>query len=282
MKARVRKFHQLCAVLVGASMVGGPCLCLTSCEGLDYSAGAEGTGVQLLGAVVVLAKYRASERQKAIAEEKARAVVARMVKPAYVERRAQVTSNSAKKIQSTQKTYDKKIATARPAKTASKAEPKPKVKPQVDVVVDPAVVEVKRLEKEKAEAMVALQKQAAAELASLDTAWRSIGGVSNHSVSSGLTTESATPPTGEVPVSSTRDREVLMASAGAHLSTYIAVTVPAQGIAAERGGKATVMLWNTRLQRLASDEVLVLDRQPGGGKDIKVEGLTAQFVASTP
>lgn len=272
-----RKLHSWCALLVAVSMVGGPGLfLLTSCEALDYSAGAEGTGVQLIGAVVVLAKYRASEKQKAIAEERARAVVLRAVKPAYVERRARVTSMAEKKIQSTRKTYDRQIASVRPVQKSS-------INPQSVSQGDPDPVkrEVQRLEGEKAAAVVALQKQAVAELASLDSAWRSFGGVSDHAVSAALKSAEAG-PVGEVPVSSTREREVLMASAGAHLSTYIAVAVPAQGISVERGGKSTVMLWNTRLQRLASDEVLVLDRQPGGGKDIKVEGLTAQFVASTP
>jgi hypothetical protein len=61
-----------------------PALGLTGCEGLDYSARAEGTGIQVIGAVVVVAKYRASQRQKAIAEEQARrAFVELALEPAY-------------------------------------------------------------------------------------------------------------------------------------------------------------------------------------------------------
>lgn len=61
-----------------------PALFSAGCAGLDTSARAEGTGIQIIGAIVVLAKYRASQHQIQIAETKARrAYVELALKPAY-------------------------------------------------------------------------------------------------------------------------------------------------------------------------------------------------------
>ena len=38
------------------------------------------------------------------------------------------------------------------------------------------------------------------------------------------------------------------------------------------------MLWDTRRQRLASEDVLILDRQVSPGLALKVDGLTARVV----
>ena len=84
-------------------------------------------------------------------------------------------------------------------------------------------------------------------------------------------------PAGAVPTASTRDEEALLASANAQLPRYLASPVPARGIPAERGAKATIMLWDTRAQRLAED-VLVLDREVSPGVAVNVDGLTARVV----
>ncbi len=319
----------LCATLA-VSMTGSSALVfLTGCEGLDYSARGEGTGVQIVGAIVVLAKYHASAHQKAVAEQKARTAVAQYVRPVYTERRAARQDSSRKRIVATTESFDKRIATAKAkAKSSSKttksstvASTKPKTKPEVtpDAPAKPktgktgttakttptktsapekpapevvkttprdtdvedraaqaaAEAEAARLEREKAEALAKLKAEAAAELNSLDSAWRSLGGVSDHSVES-----ASGGPAESVPVASTRDKEALVASATAHVPNYIAVSVPAQGIAAEAGGRSNVMLWDTRRQQLASEDVLVLDRKPDEGKKLKVDGLTAQFVGN--
>jgi hypothetical protein len=74
---RRRAFSATAVVLVPAIFCAG-------CEGLDTSARAEGTGIQIIGAVIVLAKYRASQRQKAVAENEARrAFVKLALEPAY-------------------------------------------------------------------------------------------------------------------------------------------------------------------------------------------------------
>jgi hypothetical protein len=62
---------------------GGGVLMLAGCEGLDLSAEGEGTGIQIVTALTILAKYRASQAQRAAAEQSARrAFVALAMKPA--------------------------------------------------------------------------------------------------------------------------------------------------------------------------------------------------------
>jgi hypothetical protein len=234
---------------------------MTGCQGLDYSARGEGTGVQIIGGIVVLAKYHASQHQKEVAEQKARAAYVAAAKPAYEKRRATVKSESGKRIAQTERDYSKRIAQAKSKAPTATAPGK--------------VAAVSQIEQEKKQALEKLQAEAAAELASVDTAYRSLGGGRDHSAGSADTTATAS-----VPAASTRDREALIASASAHLPAYIAVPVPAQGIGAEQGGKAIVMLWDTRRQRLASDQVLVLDRRPAAGSDAKVDGMTARFAVN--
>lgn len=62
---------------------GGGGVFLAGCEGLDLSAEGEGTGIQVVTALTILAKYRASQAQKAAADLAARrAFVALAMKPA--------------------------------------------------------------------------------------------------------------------------------------------------------------------------------------------------------
>ena len=260
---KVLRIRLLCLAL-GMSAAGeGSLLFLTGCEGLDYSARAEGTGVQIIGAVIVLARYHASPRQKAVAEQHARAAVVQAVKPAYEKRRAKLHAASRTRIAATQRDYDKRIS------AVSKAQP---ATPAAD-----ASAEVRRrLQQEKEEALAKLQADAERELASVDTAWRSLG-APDHSVKIDVPTPG---PAGAVPTASTRDEEALLASASALLPRYIAVPVPEQGIPAEQGAKATIMLWDTRAQRLASEDVLVLDRPVSPGLALKVDGLTARVVTN--
>jgi hypothetical protein len=252
----------LLLLALGMSAAGeGALLFLTGCEGLDYSARAEGTGVQIIGAVIVLARYRASPQQKAVAEQHARAAVVQAAKPAYEKRRAKLHAVSRTRIAATQRDYDKRIS------AVSRAQP--------DTSAADASAELRRrLEQEKEEALAKLQADAERELASVDTAWRSLG-AAEHSVE----IDAPPPgPAGAVPTASTRDEEALLASANAQLPRYLAVPVPAQGIPAERGAKATIMLWDTRAQRLASEDVLVLDREVSPGVAVNVDGLTARVV----
>jgi hypothetical protein len=61
---------------------GGACL-LAGCEGLDLSAEGEGTGIQVITGLTILAKYRANQAQKMAAEQAGRrAFVALAMKPA--------------------------------------------------------------------------------------------------------------------------------------------------------------------------------------------------------
>lgn len=250
-----------CCFVAAASMAGGSAMILmTGCEGLDYSARAEGTGVQIIGAIVVLARYHASTHQKAVAEQQARAAFVAAAKPAYEKRRGTVKTDSVKRVEKVERDYEKRIARAKSAGASA---------PTV------GATDAARLEQEKKQAIEKLQAEASAELASVDSAWRSLGGATDHAVGSADTAATAS-----VPAATTRDREALIASAGAHLPAYIAVPVPAQGVAAEQGGKAIVMLWDTRRQRLASDDVLVLDRKPAVGVDARVDGVTARFAGN--
>lgn len=213
-------------------------------------------------AVVVIAKYKASEEQKAVAEEQARSIVASATKPHYERRRAEQQAAAQKKIADIEGRYGKRItqaqrrtpAAASPAHGASVAE----------------------LEAEKKTALEKAQAEAEADLAAQDREWHSLAGIPV----SGLKMD-ATPSGGEgAPLASTRDREALVASAAAHLPKYLAVSVPSQGIAAEQGGKSTVMLWDTHRQRLVTDDVYVLKRDLRAGVTVKLNGVKAHVASA--
>ena len=269
MKPSPRKLF--CAVAAISLTAGGTALLFTGCEGLDYSARGEGTGVQIIGAIVVLARYHASAHQKEVAEHQARAVFVASAKPEYVKRRATVQTTYRKKQEAVEQDYNKRISTAKPKPAHVVTAPGSKPAPPAQTGGDEH-----RLKQEKEKSLARLHADEASEMASVDTAWRSLGGTADYSVK----TAGDSAPSGSVPTASTRDREALVASASAHMPGYIAVSVPAQGIAAEQGGKATIMLWDTRRQRLASEDVLVLDRKPAMGQDVKVEGVTARLAGN--
>jgi molecular chaperone GrpE (heat shock protein) len=108
------RFLQSISITVAAAIAAsGSAMVITGCEGLDYSAGAEGTGVQVVSALVVLAKYKANGRQKAAAEASARAISAAALKPVYEKRRAKVREESQQKIAATEREYARKIDAAR-------------------------------------------------------------------------------------------------------------------------------------------------------------------------
>ena len=220
-----------------------PVMPFTGCAGLDTSARAEGTGIQIIGAIVVLAKYQASQSQKVIAEQRARqAFVERALKPAYEER--------AKKLRKTAA-----AAPLRPRRTASSS--MVSSKPPQPTAAD----------------------RARAELAALSSSWKSVA--ERYTQGRGNTADFAVPGTvgGEVALvdfPKVSESNILAASA-AYVPRYLAVPVPAGP--AVPGAKETVMLWDTRAHRLASDTVYALDRTPPESKPAKIDGLAVQYEA---
>jgi hypothetical protein len=178
-----------------ASVVGlgaGSVLALPGCDtvqGLDTSARAEGTGIQIVGAIIVLAKYRASQRQKTIAEQKSRrAFVDRAMRPALA---------AAKK----------KVQTRRQTQVAEV---------QQKLSADPA---------RREQALADLQRTAERELASLETSWRETAA---RYTGGTYTADFAVQKTGgTVAFASVKDSEVLTASA-AYVPRYLAVAVPGE------------------------------------------------------
>lgn len=64
------------------------------------------------------------------------------------------------------------------------------------------------------------------------------------------------------------------------LPAYLAVPVPRQQIAAEEGGQATYMLWDTHRQQLATDDVYVLKNDVRNGATVKLDGIKAQVASN--
>lgn len=118
---------------VGAGAAG----ILPACQALDRldtSAAAEGTGIQIIGAIQVLAKYRATPRQATLAEQKARrAFVDRGMRPALAAEKKKVAARR-----------QKRVAQARRSRPAA-GSPDP---------------------------VAEIEKESASELAALDSAWR--------------------------------------------------------------------------------------------------------------
>jgi hypothetical protein len=85
--------------------LSGSAIFMTGCEGLDFSARSEGTGVQVIGAIVVLAKYKANAHQKAVAMENAHAALVAAAKPVYEKRRILVRDEAKKKIAAAERQY---------------------------------------------------------------------------------------------------------------------------------------------------------------------------------
>ena len=85
---KVFRSRLLCLALGMSVASERPCSSSRAARDWTIPHRAEGTGVQIIGAVVVLARYRASAHQKAVAEQHARAAVVQAAKPAYQKRRA--------------------------------------------------------------------------------------------------------------------------------------------------------------------------------------------------
>lgn len=98
------KFTQtICVAAVLA--LSASAIFMTGCEGLDFSARSEGTGVQIIGAIVVLAKYKANAHQKTVATENARAVLVAATRPIYEKRRVLVRAEATRKIAAAERQY---------------------------------------------------------------------------------------------------------------------------------------------------------------------------------
>ncbi len=249
---------QVACIVVAMAVAGtGACLTMTGCEGLDYSARSEGTGFQIVGAIVVLAKYHASNRQKAEAEARARRALAQAATPAHERRRAAAQADSRRKIAAVEKDYNRRISQAQRGPAA-------------------AGTSAAQLESEKQKMLAKLEAERAADEALRLQEFRSLAGGSTGGLRMGDTPASSGD---SMPLASSRDTEAMMASAAAHLPKYVAVSVPPQGIAAEQGGKSLIMLWDTRRGRLVDGDVRVLDRTLRDGVDFKVDGYTARYAS---
>ena len=259
-----RRDQVTCVVVAMAVAGSGAVLTMTGCEGLDYSARSEGTGIQIVGALVVLAKYHANNRQKAAAEEQARKALLHAATPQYERRRTAAQAETRKKIAALENEYDRRISRAK----SGSSEPG---SPKADAS------SVAALEAEKKRALEKVQAEAAADEAARQREFHALAGAPGR----GLKMDDAPPASGgNIPLASTRDTEALAASAAAHLPKYIAVSVPPQGIAAEQGGRSLIMLWDTRRGQLLDGEVRVLDRTLRDGVDFKVDSVTARFAAA--
>lgn len=265
-------------------LAAGGGLLLTGCEGLDFSAAGEGTGVQVIGAVVVLARYRATAQQKAVAQKRTREMIMAAAKPEYEKRRAAIGKDSQKKIATIEREHAK-----HPAGGASRGGSPAAAPPGAGIPLtagassigsqaQPQVGSAFAIQqRRKQEEIARVKAEADARIASLNTAMRSMGGTVDHSVKP----SDPDPTTARIAqLASLDDRNALLAALTADVPRYIAVPVPSQGIEAEKSGKALVVVMDTRTQHPASDDVLVLDRQPAIGKDIKVDGVTARVVGN--
>ena len=212
-----------------------PSLFSAGCSSIDTSAQAEGTGIQIVGAIIVLAKYQASQNQIVVAEARARqAFVQLAMKPAYEAR--------AKKL--------RKIMASGPAKPQRPASGS-------SVPPDPA-------------------ETARAELAALTNSWKETASSITNGKYAGDFSSPA--PTSTEPSAVAFPRmsgsEVLAAS-NSYTPRFLAVPVPAEK--AVTGSKATVMLWDTKNARIASDTVYALDRTPPTDKTSEIDNQKVLF-----
>lgn len=201
---------------------------------------------------VVIAKYKASAEQKALAEQRARSVVAQAVKPHLDQKRAKAQATAQKKIANIEKDYARRVSKKGDAATAA------------------------HLDAEKQQAVAKVQADTNAELAVLDREWQSLGGASTVAPKADAAPQVPAAPQ----YASLDDREMRDASAAAHLPKYLAVSVPLQGVAEERNGKGAVMLWDTRRNQLVNDSVYVLKRELQDGRTVKIAGYQAQVASN--
>lgn len=240
-----------------AITVFGAAVVLGGCEGLDYSAAGEGTGVQIIGAIVVLAKYHASPHQMEAVRSQASRLVLAAAKPAYEKRRRSLEAQVRKAIPPAQHHAKKGNSSNAVASSAA---------PSDSFDRSEASSRDRALERSKAEVL--------AELEALDAAWRSLGATPERSAPD---IKRVSTPLHTVPPASTRDREALISVAASKLNPVIAIPVQNDERPLPKGARTSVMLWDTRHERFASEDVLVLDRQPSAGKEIRVDGMVARF-----
>ena len=242
--------------------LGGSAVYLTGCEGLDYSARSEGTGIQIIGAIVILARYKASQSQQNVAQVRAaKAYVEVAVKPAYKkqevalkkkESTAQATAK--KRVDTVRKSYEKKIAAVRndPAKTQAVTAEREQV-----------------VARETAEATKSVE-EATKELRELGNTYAMV----SQGVDFAVRRNDASQAVNEF--SRFRNSGLMVAAAG-YAPSYLAVAVPRQNVPAEAKGAETLMVWDTKRQALASDDVLVVDRRPATGAQAKLDGRSVTF-----
>jgi len=237
-----RPFQSFCVAVAAVTAISGGTVLITGCEGLDYSARSEGTGIQIVGAIVVLAKYKADAHQKAVAEAEARAAYAAAVRPVYEKRRAKVHAESQARIADTERAYARKIEAVR-------------VVPQNDAS---ATASAAQLHAAKEAELAKLKADEAAKIAALEAAVK----------------PEPTRRSSARPIPSTDDL-------AASVPQFIAVPVPPRRVPEEQGGKATYMLYDTHRQTLASDDVFVLNRDIRNQATVDLGGVKAS-VARNP
>jgi len=221
---------------------------------LDQSARAEGTGVQIFGAITVIARYHASASQTRIAEDRAgKAYVEQALKPAYEKRKRSLESAAKEKARDTERTYRKKIARARVGERA-------------------------KIEQERARELVRVKEESAAAIATASASWyKEASAVAG----AGFAGQLQTPASGQIAYASlTGERNLLLAQAASYLPRYIAVSVPPAGASAEARAADSVMIWDTERRQLANNEVLVIDRKPKTGKITDFGGISAAYTGA--
>jgi hypothetical protein len=252
-----RRIQTACIAGVTVITVAANTFFMAGCEGLDYSARAEGTGVQVVGAIIVLAKYRANAQQKAVAEQQARAYFAKAAKPEYQKRRTKVQAEMKEKIAATERAHARKIAELKQAA--------------------PAPAAVARLEAEKKVEVAKIIATAAEETGKLDATFQHYGGVPERTVVE--MPPDIAPAIPKKAVRALPDPD--LARSLFKGDGKIAVQVPMANRPEEKGGKSAVMEYDTFGQRLASEDVFVMNQKVRPGSTVKLDG-QAVLVASAP
>lgn len=217
------------AALVPAAFCAG-------CAAIDVSARGEGTGIQIIGAIVVLAKYQASARQKTVADGKARrAFVDLAMKPAYEAR-------------------TKKLRQLAKSAPAARRKPTGGSKPDVKT---------------------AAAEKARDEIQAVTVAWREAAASLTLGQYAGDFAVEFEAESGEIAQFESISKSQVIAASAGYVPQYLAVSVPAErGIP---GSKSSVMLWDTKENRLSSDTVYALDRTLPASKPAQIDNLKVLY-----
>ncbi len=238
-----------------AGFGGASCLGFSGCESLDTSAAAEGTGIQFVGLVRVLAKYEANPRQRQVAETRAStAYVKQALQPAYEKRKATLETTHQAKVRQVQRTQARQISQAKRV----------------------SETEVAKVETEQEQLLEELEEDARERLLALNASWHQQAA----EITDGrFSTNVELPTRGEVAQSSVREEaRALLADASSFVPQYLAVSVPQAGNPAEAKAADSVMFWDTQQRDLAKDEVYVMARTPGNGQNGNFGDITAKYV----